>query len=129
MTNELAQASDAMTAIIALNPQQMADAQERTQTWVERKLAAAMHEEAEADKVVTMLDGRGLSATSARALLNAASLRVRFYRKVRRALGLGYVVIPPFNFASVRDPHEPQTEQRPQRSHLGKARAEARAAR
>jgi hypothetical protein len=84
-------------AIIAVNPQQMAEAQGTAIGWVERKLANAIAERDLADGVLDALTSKGLRSEPAKALVKKAAVRVRFYEKVRTALQAGYYIIPPFD--------------------------------
>lgn len=83
-------------AIIAVNPQQMAEAQSTTIRWIDAKIEAAKAEIAHADSVRVTLATYGLRVESAAALLNKSSLRLRFYEKVKAALDAGYYLVPPF---------------------------------
>lgn len=86
-----------MNAIIAINPQQMQEAQSTTLGWIEAKLAAAVGEGEHADKLFDLLSTRGMNAQPARALMNSAAKRVKFYEKCKAALVAGYYIIPPFD--------------------------------
>lgn len=85
-----------MNAIIALNPQQMAEAQTTTLGWIDKKLSAAEAELGEADALHNTLVGRGMNPTTAKSMMNRAAKRVRFYDKCKAALAAGYYIIPPF---------------------------------
>lgn len=86
-----------MNAIIALNPQQMAEAQTTTLDWIDKKLAAAEQELDEADKLHAALMSRGMRIDAAKSMMNKSARRVRFYEKCKAALAAGYYIIPPFN--------------------------------
>lgn len=86
-----------MNAIIAVNPQQMQEAQSQTMEWVDAKLAAAQRERDNADTIFEQLAVRGMKQDAAKALLDKAAKRVMFYEKVKAALAAGYYIIPPFN--------------------------------
>lgn len=100
-----------MNAIIAFNPQQMADAQATTLSWADKKLAAAHAEVDEADEILNSLQQRGMNVTPAKRMLDKAAKRVRFYEKVKAALALGYYIIPPFDIQlfAVRVNRKPTT--------------------
>lgn len=86
-----------MNAIIAVNPQQMAEAQSTAIGWIDKKLAGAITERNEADAVLDALASKGLRSEPAKALVAKAAKRVRFYEKVKTALDAGYYIIPPFD--------------------------------
>lgn len=86
-----------MNAIIALNPQQMQEAQVTTQGWVDKKLAAAEQELEEADALHGMLTARAMRSDHAKNLMNKAARRVKFYEKCKAALAAGFYIIPPFD--------------------------------
>lgn len=85
-----------MNAIIALNPGQMQEAQATTLAWVDAKIAGAQADVEAAESTVATLRAYGLKPDTAEGQLNKAAKRVRFYRKVRAALALGYYIVPPF---------------------------------
>ncbi len=86
-----------MNAIIAVNPQQMQEAQSTTISWVERKLAGARQELERTQDIGSTLATYGLRTEDADKLWRKAKVRVRFYEKVKAALDAGYYIIPPFN--------------------------------
>lgn len=86
-----------MNAIIALNPQQMAEAQTTTQSWIDTKLQAAQAEQDEADVLYAQLANRAMNVDHAKKLMDKAAKRVRFYEKCKAALAAGYYIIPPFD--------------------------------
>jgi hypothetical protein len=86
-----------MNAIIAVNPQQMQEAQATTTGWIAAKLADAEHDLLIAKDTFAALDKAGLRTKPAEALAVKANRRIKFYTKVRAALEAGYVIIPPFN--------------------------------
>lgn len=86
-----------MNAIIALNPQQMAEAQTTTQSWIDKKLAAAEAELDEADALHAQLVSRAMRPDHAKRVMDKAAKRVRFYEKCKAALAAGYYIIPPFD--------------------------------
>lgn len=85
-----------INAVIAVNPQQMAEAQSTTIDWISAKLAAAEHELEEADRLHEQLVGRAMRTDTAKRMMDRAAKRVRFYEKVKAALAAGYYIIPPF---------------------------------
>lgn len=123
-----------MNAIIALNPQQMAEAQSTTLSWIEKKLAAAEQETDEADKLHESLVARGMRPDVAKSMMNKAARRVRFYEKCKAALAAGFYIIPPFDiqlFAirtnrvtakSDKDHHPWSADQKPQSLAHGEGR-------
>lgn len=86
-----------MNAIIAVNPQQMQEAQNTTMGWVSAKLADAQHELTLADETFASLENAGLRTQPAAALRVKAKRRISFYTKLLAALNAGYHIIPPFN--------------------------------
>ena len=86
-----------MNAIIAVNPQQMQEAQATTLGWIDKKLAAANSEYDEASALRDQLARKGMNVSHAQNLLDKSMKRVRFYEKVKAALEAGYYIIPPFN--------------------------------
>lgn len=87
-----------MNAIIALNPQQMQEAQVKTTSWVDAKLESAKADHDTADEIYDSMMRASLSPASAKRQMQKAAARVRFYEKVKAALAAGYVIIPPFGF-------------------------------
>ncbi len=85
-----------MNAIIAVNPQQMAEAQTQTVSWVDAKLADAQHELVEAKQVEAALGGASLRRSQAASMVTRAKRRIGFYEKVKAALDAGYYIVPPF---------------------------------
>lgn len=86
-----------MNAIIAVNPQQMQEAQATTLGWIEKKLDAANSEYADASAMRELLSQRGMRVGHAERALDRSMKRVRFYEKVKAALQAGYYIIPPFD--------------------------------
>lgn len=86
-----------MNAIIAINPQQMQEAQATTIGWVGAKLAEAQNELALAKQTFEALHVAGLRTKSAEHLAAKANRRIKFYEKLKAALEAGYHIIPPFN--------------------------------
>lgn len=86
-----------MNAIIAFNPQQMAEAQTTTIGWADAKLASAKQELETAESVHSTLQTYGLRVAPAVAQMDKAERRIKFYEKVKAALAAGYYVIPPFD--------------------------------
>lgn len=99
-----------MNAIIAVNPQQMQEAQATTAGWIETKLAGARKELSLAEEVYNSLHRNKLRSTAASSQINKARRRIVFYEKVQAALAAGYYIIPPFDiqlFAIRTDRHSP----------------------
>lgn len=71
-----------MNAIIALNPQQMAEAQGTTVSWAAQRIEQAQIELREAEQVAASLSGASLRRTQASNLISKAQGRLRFYEKV-----------------------------------------------
>lgn len=86
-----------MNAVIAVNPQQMQEAQATTLGWIDKKLAAAIAELDEAGELHDQLAGRAMRVDHAKRLMDKAAKRVRFYEKCKAALAAGYYIIPPFD--------------------------------
>jgi hypothetical protein len=86
-----------MNAIIALNPNQMQEAQATTISWIDKKLAAAKADYEEAGALRDQLARRNMNVTHAQRLLDKSMRRVRFYEKCKAALEAGYYIIPPFD--------------------------------
>lgn len=86
-----------MNAIIAVNPQQMQEAQATTLGWIDKKLAAADAEFDEAASLRDQLAERGMNVAHAKRLLDKAAKRLKFYEKCKAALAAGYYIIPPFD--------------------------------
>lgn len=86
-----------MNAIIAVNPQQMQEAQATTIGWIGAKLADAERDLASAQEAFESLNRAGLRTKPAETLISKANRRIKFYDKVKAALEAGYYVIPPFN--------------------------------
>lgn len=112
-----------MNAIIAVNPQQMQEAQATTISWVDAKLKAAEAEFDEASVTINALTARGLRSDGAKNIIDRAARRVKFYEKVKAALAAGYYIIPPFNiqlFAirTDRGPNFDRSDSRWTKEHL-----------
>jgi hypothetical protein len=86
-----------MNAIIAVNPQQMQEAQATTIGWIDKKLASANADFDEAAALRDQLARKGMNVTHAQRLLDKSMKRVKFYEKVKAALEAGYYIIPPFD--------------------------------
>lgn len=101
-----------MNAIIAVNPQQMQEAQATTVGWIDKKLAAANAEFDEASALRDQLARRNMNVSHAQRLLDKSMKRVRFYEKVKAALEAGYYIIPPFNIQlfAVRTDRAPRAD-------------------
>lgn len=85
-----------MNAIIAVNPQQMQEAQTQTVDWIVAKLESARNELREAEQVAQALGGASLRRSQAASLIVKAKRRVGHYEKVKAALDAGYYIVPPF---------------------------------
>ena len=85
-----------MNAIIAVNPQQMQEAQATTKAWIDVKLQAAEAAVDEADTVLDLLIKRRMNTSAAKSILNRSVKVARYYEKVKAALAAGYYIIPPF---------------------------------
>jgi hypothetical protein len=116
-----------MNAIIALNPQQMAEAQTTTTTWAAQKIEAAQRELHDAEQVAAALSGASLRRGQATAMIAKARTRLRFYEKVKAALDAGYYIVPPFplQLFAIRTDRGAPTAERGERNWQkdGKARA------
>lgn len=86
-----------MNAVIALNPQQMQDAQATTIGWVDHRLTQARRELATAEQVFNSLQANKLRTQPASTQIRKARQRIGFYEKVKAALDAGYYIIPPFD--------------------------------
>jgi len=86
-----------MNAIIAVNPQQMQEAQATTIGWISAKLADANGDLANAKETFLALQKAGLRTRPVEAIAAKANRRVKFYEKVKAALEAGYYIIPPFD--------------------------------
>jgi hypothetical protein len=86
-----------MNAIIALNPQQMQEAQAQTTGWIGAKLADAQQDLSIAMETFESLHKAGLRTKPAEAIAVKARRRIKFYEKVKAALDEGYYIIPPFD--------------------------------
>lgn len=86
-----------MNAIIAVNPQQMQEAQATTMGWIGAKLKDAQGDLAVAQETFLALKNAGIRTKPAEALAVKANRRIRFYEKVKAALEAGFYIIPPFN--------------------------------
>lgn len=85
-----------MNAVIALNPQEMQEAQTTTLQWADERIAEAQADVAEAAAMHDELTRMGLRGEQANAISNKARKRLSFYEKVKAALAAGYYIIPPF---------------------------------
>lgn len=115
-----------MNAIIAVNPQQMQEAQVTTMGWIGSKLAASQHDLALATETMQSLEKAGLRSHPAKALIVKARRRIMFYEKVQAALKAGYYIIPPFDiqlFAIRTDRDSPDQISRRQWAEEQKARS------
>lgn len=111
-----------MNAIIALNPQQMQEAQATTIAWADQRIIEANEELREAQQVQQALSGASLRRTQASSLITKARARLRFYEKVKAALAAGYYIVPPFPiqlFAIRRDDEAPSKERGERRWQKG----------
>lgn len=115
-----------MNAIIAVNPQQMQDAQATTLGWIGAKLSDAQCDLALAEETIKSLSDAGLRTAPAVSLRAKATVRVRYYEKVRAALQAGYYIIPPFDvqlFAVRTDRRSPNEESTTRWANEQKGRA------
>lgn len=86
-----------MNAIIAVNPQQMQEAQAQTIGWIGAKLTDAQQDLSIAMETFEALHKAGLRTKPAEAIAVKARRRIKFYEKVKAALDEGYYIIPPFD--------------------------------
>lgn len=86
-----------MNAVIALNPQQMAEAQATTISWILAKLKSAQEDFDVAEGLASTLRTYGLRVEPAERQMDKAKRRITYYEKVRAALDAGYYIIPPFD--------------------------------
>lgn len=106
-----------MNAVIALNPQQMQDAQSTTLRWTDERIATAKADIAEADGLHDELQRMGVRNANAASMAAKARRRLAFYEKVKAALEAGYYIIPPFavQLFAVRTNRENPPDERSER--------------
>jgi hypothetical protein len=86
-----------MTSIIATTPDHMVAAQSQVLSWCDQRLIAAKHDWTLAEQTFNALERVGARTQPASTLMNKAKRRIVFYEKVRKAVELGYVIVPPFD--------------------------------
>ncbi len=83
-------------SIIATTPDHMVAAQSQVLSWCDQRLIAAKHDWTLAEQTFNALERAGARTQPASTLMNKARRRIVFYEKVRKAVELGYVIVPPF---------------------------------
>lgn len=94
--------------LVALDPHQMAGAQNTMIEWCDNKLNGLQSELVQAHGIVEALRKGGMSDARGRRLVTGINKRAAFYEKVRSALAEGYYILPPIphqTFA-IRSKHE-----------------------
>jgi hypothetical protein len=85
-----------MNQVIALTPTELAPAQQSLRAWCEARIVHWTGKQEIARKAVDHAIAHGWKADRYNAELRRCASRVRFYRKVDRAIELGYLIVPNF---------------------------------
>lgn len=92
------------TQIVALSPTDLAPAQQSLLGWCDQRIEHWLVEEREAKEAYAYAVKQKWNASRFRTQLNKAGRKIGFYRKVRRAIELGYLIVPnlPLDVLAIR---------------------------
>jgi hypothetical protein len=92
------------TQIIALFPTDLAPAQQSLISWCDQRIEHWIKEQGEAKDAYAYAVKQKWNASRFRTQMQKANRKIEFYRKVRRAIELGYLIVPnlPLDIIAIR---------------------------